>query len=89
MINNVEVYSKPDCPYCNKAKHLLKTMSIPFSESTLNKDFTREFIVDKFPHAKTYPIIVVDVFYIGGFSQLQERINEEYKDTAQLLNEGE
>lgn len=85
MIDHVEVYTKPDCPYCFKAKQLLKSSNIPFNEYKLNEDFTREFLMDKFPHAKSYPLIVVDGFHIGGYSQLQEMI--ETKDSQKLLNE--
>jgi glutaredoxin len=88
MIGSVEIYTKPDCPYCTKAKHLLNTMSIPFSEQKLSVDFTREFLMDKYPHAKSYPVVVVDGFHIGGYSQLAEKIETEFGKTTQLLNEG-
>ena len=43
--------------------------------------------MDKFPNAKSYPIIVLDGFHIGGYTQLVEKINETNNDTKQLLNE--
>jgi len=64
-------------------------MNISFNEQMLNKDFTRETLLEKFPHAKTYPLVVIDGFHIGGYSQLEEKINEEYKSDKQVLNEGE
>jgi len=82
----IEVYSKPNCPYCTKAKQLLMTMNIPFNEYKLDDDFTREIILDKFPLAKSYPIVVVDGFHIGGYSQLVEKINSENSDNRKLLN---
>ena len=86
-IGLVEVYTKPDCPYCTKAKHVLKTNNINFSEFKLNEHFTREIIMDKFPNAKSYPIIVLDGFHIGGYTQLVEKLNEHHSSTQQLLNE--
>jgi glutaredoxin len=82
----IEVYSKPNCPYCTKAKQLLTTMNIPFSEYKLDEDFTREILLDKFPLAKSYPIVVIDGFHIGGYSQLVEKINSENSDNRKLLN---
>jgi glutaredoxin len=82
----IEVYSKPNCPYCTKAKQLLSTMNIPYNEYKLDEDFTREIILDKFPLAKSYPIVVVDGFHIGGYSQLVEKINSENTDSRKLLN---
>ena len=86
-IGLVEVYSKPDCPYCTKAKQLLRTSDIPFSEFKLGEHFTLEIIMDKFPNAKSYPIIVLDGFHIGGSTQLVEKLNEHHSSTQQLLNE--
>jgi glutaredoxin 3 len=88
MIGNVEVWTKPDCPYCVKAKQLLSLKNIPFSELKLNEDFTREILLEKFPNAKSYPVIVIDGFHIGWFSQLNEKLIEEFSDTRKLLNEG-
>lgn len=87
LINNVEIYSKPDCPYCTKAKQVLRTHDIPFTEQVLGQDFTREIIIEKFPTAKTFPIVVVDGYYIGGYTQLAEQLNKLNEDNRRLLNE--
>jgi glutaredoxin 3 len=83
----IEIYSKTNCPYCTRAKQLLNTMNIPFNEYKLDEDFTREIVLEKFPNAKTYPIVVVDGFHIGGYSQLVEKINSENTDNRKLLTE--
>lgn len=87
MIGHVEVYTKDNCPYCNKAKQLLKTMNIQFNEQKLDRDFTRQILLEKFPNAKTYPVVVVDGFHIGGYTQLAEMVNQSASDTKVLLNE--
>lgn len=87
MIGHVEVYSKPDCPYCTKAKHLLRTNGVSYTEFKLDEHFTREILMDKFPNARSYPVIVLDGFHIGGYTQLVEKINSINNDTRQTLNE--
>jgi glutaredoxin 3 len=87
-MERVVVYSKDNCPYCTSAVHLLNTRKIAFEEQKLGLDFTREQILEQFPTARTFPIITVDGFYIGGYTQLAERVNQEYSETKQLLNEG-
>jgi glutaredoxin len=87
MFGQVEVYTKDNCPFCNRAKQLLNTMNISFSEQKLDRDFTREFLLEKFPNAKTYPVVVVDGFHIGGYTQLAEMVNTQTKSTSVLLNE--
>ena len=83
----IEIYTKPDCPYCNKAKQLLRTTNQQFNEFKLNVDFTREILVEKYPNAKTYPVVVIDGFHIGGYTQLAEMINQSSTDDRKLLNE--
>lgn len=85
--NVVEIWTKDNCGYCTRAKQFLSNKNIPYTELKLNEDFTREILLEKFPTAKTFPVIVVDGFYIGGFTQLEEMVNEQ-RDGRKLLNEG-
>lgn len=87
VINHVEVWTKPNCTYCTRAKQLLSLNNIMYDEFKLDEDFTRETLLEKFPSAKTFPVIVVDGYYIGGFTQLEEMVNEP-RDNRKLLNEG-
>ena len=84
----IEIYSKPNCVFCERAKTVLMQRQIPFVEYKLDIDFTREILLEKFSEARSFPVIVVDGFYIGGYDQLQQKLNEETKDTRKLLNEG-
>jgi len=56
-------------------------------EKILDRDFTREHLLETYPTAKTFPVIVVDGFYIGGYTQLAEKLNEELNKPQILLNE--
>jgi glutaredoxin 3 len=85
---NVEIYTKPDCPYCSRAKSLLRDQQIPFTEQKLDEDFTREILLEKFPEAKSFPVVVIDGFRIGGYTELRHKLMEETQDTRKLLNEG-
>jgi glutaredoxin len=83
----VTLYTKQNCSYCNQAKVLLASKNISYTELKLDSDFTRENLLEMFPRATTFPVVVVDGFNIGGFSQLQTMINEQTTSTARLLNE--
>jgi glutaredoxin len=83
----IEIYSKDDCVYCDRTRNMLRDRQIPFFEYKLNIDFTREMLLEKFSEARSFPVVVVDGFYIGGFTQLQMQLNEELKNTQKLLNE--
>ena len=87
MIGHVELWTKPGCSHCSRAKNLLTSHGISFNEKVLDVNFTKEQLLENYPSAKTFPVIVVDGFYIGGYSQLATRLNEEFSDSRQLLNE--
>ena len=84
---NVEIWSRVNCPYCTSAKEILRDFNIPFTEKVLDRDFTREFLLETYPTARTFPVVVVDGFYIGGYNQLSQKLNEEKSSTQRLLNE--
>ena len=84
---NVVIYSKPDCPYCVNSKLLLQSKNISYRELKLNEDFTREHLSELFPNAKTFPVIVIDGFNIGGYTQLVQKLNEETVDNRKFLSE--
>lgn len=87
MIGDVVIWSKPDCPYCSRAKNVLRSNNVQFTEKMLNRDFTREQLLETYPTARSFPVIALDGFYIGGYTQLVEKLNEVNNNTQQLLNE--
>jgi len=84
----IELYSKTNCSHCDQAKQLLRTHGKDYIEYKLDEDFTREILLSKFPEAKTFPVVVVDGFHIGGYQQLLQQLNEETSDTRKVLLEG-
>ena len=72
----VEIFGKPDCIHCEKAKFLCKQKEIEFTYQELGKDFEMGFILEKFPGAKTFPQIIVDGEYVGGYDDLSVFLKE-------------
>jgi glutaredoxin len=68
---------------------LLSSKGINYSEMKLGVDFARESLIEMFPEAKMFPVVVVDGFNIGGLPDLKKMIMEETKSTSRLLTEGE
>lgn len=86
-MKQITIYSKNNCPHCVRAKLTLTNKGIPFTTLTLDEDFTRDVLLEMFPTAKTFPVIVIDGFYIGGADQLEKLINEETHTNQKLLIE--
>jgi len=82
----VEMYSKDGCNYCMAAARLMMQKGIQFTVQELNIHFTREMLLEKFPDARTFPVIVVDGMYIGGYNELNEELNKQPSSQI-LLNE--
>lgn len=84
---SVILYTKDNCSYCINAKLLLTSKGIPFSEMKLGEDFTRETLLEMFPEARSFPVIVIDGFNIGGYHQLKEHLNSQVSETKKFLTE--
>lgn len=83
----IELYSKDGCTFCEHTKNLLRDLGKPFIEYKLDQDYTKEILLSKFPEARTFPVVVVEGFYIGGYHELQNMINEELQDNRKVLME--
>lgn len=68
------VWSKDTCPFCDQAKALLKMKGIEFEERNINKDWTREQLLEAVPNARTVPQIFLDGNLIGGFTELRKHL---------------
>ena len=49
------VWSKPACPYCTKAKALLKTKGIEYEEKNIAEGHNIQDLLELVPNARTMP----------------------------------
>lgn len=71
----VEIYSKPQCPFCVQAKALAEREGHELTYKMLDEDFDRESLMETFPGARTFPQIIVDGDKIGGFTEFKALID--------------
>jgi glutaredoxin 3 len=69
------VWSKDQCTYCVQAKALLDARGIDYEERNIMQDWTREQLLEAVPTARTLPQIFLDNEYVGGFTELRQRLN--------------
>jgi len=67
----IEVYTKVDCPACNSIKQMLNSFNASYAEYTIGLNITREEVLDKFPNARTVPIIVYDNEIVAGAAEMK------------------
>lgn len=73
-MSNIVIYSKPNCTYCDKSKHLIKTLGFKYEEKMFGKDFTtpEQLFEAVGKQVRTMPQIIIDDNHIGGYNELVE-----------------
>jgi glutaredoxin len=82
----IEIYGKPMCPFCDKAKQLCESRGFEYTYKQLGTDFDREQIMEMFPTARTFPQIKVYGKPVGGYDQFTKYIDDTgYNGTGHSL----
>ncbi len=67
----IEIYSGDFCPYCSKAKSLLKRKGVTFTEYNVRKDMARQSeMLERSGGARTIPQIFINDHHVGGCDDL-------------------
>ena len=75
MNDTVVVYSKTNCPFCDKAKQLFSEKNQAYTEMVIGEDITREEFMSLFPNVRTVPFIIINTEEVGGYDRLVEYYN--------------
>ena len=77
-MKTVEIYTLSYCPYCQKAKYLLKEKGVEYTEIPCDDDEEkmREELTKKYnlKSLATFPQIIIDDINIGGYSDLRQKV---------------
>jgi glutaredoxin len=68
------VWSKPACPFCVKAKNLLKNRGIEYEERNIAEGYKIEDLLALVPNARTMPQVWLDGEHLGGYYELEETL---------------
>ena len=73
-MNKIDIYTSSTCPYCIKAKKILKTLGLTFIEHNIDDSFdeTTKELSERFKRPiMTVPQIIINENYIGGCDDLE------------------
>jgi glutaredoxin 3 len=71
-VAKVEVYTTSYCPYCTRAKSLLKSKGVAFEEIDVSTDeAVREKMIEMSGGRRTVPEIFINGKIIGGYDELR------------------
>lgn len=66
----IEIYTKPYCPYCERAKALLERKGADYTEIVAAHDATLRAQMQARSGRLTYPQIFIDDLHVGGCDDL-------------------
>ena len=84
---NVLIYSKPNCPFCIKAKDWFTSRGFTYTENVLYDEEQMLGMFQKIPGARSVPQIFIDDKLIGTYDDLMEVADTIVKKTSGGLME--
>ena len=70
---NIEIYTKPWCPYCRRAKSFLDKKGTSFNEIDIQAEpERRDEMIQRADGGHTVPQIFIDGIHVGGCDDLHE-----------------
>jgi glutaredoxin-like protein len=75
------VFSRPGCPFCARAKGLMRDAGIEFEELVLNRDYT-DRTLRAVADATTYPQVFINGEHIGGSDDLEAWLSKGHSKAA-------
>jgi glutaredoxin 3 len=76
----LKVYSKNNCPFCDKAKHLLETKGISYSEVKIDQDAeAREWLMAQGHRTVPQLYLGESLLVEGGYQGLSKLSDEELR----------
>lgn len=72
MEARIEVFSGPNCIYCERAKRLLNEYGLEFRELSVSEEKNLDEVTRRVPTARTIPQIFIDGEHVGGFDDLKK-----------------
>lgn len=75
----IEIYGKPQCPFCDRAKALCEQIGEEYTYKSLGTDFDRDEMLETFPGARTFPQIILNGEKIGGYTDLEAILKADYE----------
>ena len=69
-MTNIEIYTKDYCPFCARAKHLLTTKGVSFTEYDITHDVEGQQEMIERSQRRTVPQIFINGYHVGGNDDL-------------------
>ncbi|SDL52196.1 FAD-dependent oxidoreductase [Halarsenatibacter silvermanii] len=86
----IEIYALEWCPYCEKAKALIKSKGFSYKEYDIGEEEVEEEMQERTDGAKTVPQVFIDGHLVGGYDDLVDaNISGELNDLLGIEEEAD
>jgi glutaredoxin 3 len=73
----VQIYTTESCPFCHRAKDLLKAENVPYQEvDVTGDDAARASLLERSGGQRTVPQIFIGETHVGGYTDLAALKNQ-------------
>jgi len=69
-VARIEVFTAPNCGYCERAKALLRAKGLAFAELDISAEKQRQVFQGRLPRVRAVPQIFIAGAHIGGYEDL-------------------
>jgi glutaredoxin 3 len=76
MTSSIVVWSKPLCPFCDKAKAKLDSLHVNYEVKMIGTDVQLDDLLEAVPGARSVPQIQINGENIGGYTELLKYIED-------------
>lgn len=74
FLGQVLLFSITGCPFCARAKKMLKDLQVPYADVNLEKYPERRYEMQERTGRRTVPQVFFNSKHIGGFDDLQKLV---------------
>ena len=75
-MKTIQIYTKPHCPYCHRAKALLDNKGVEYQEIDISIDDDKRAEMMRRSQRQTVPQIFIDQIHVGGSDDLVAADND-------------
>lgn len=89
ILYKIEVYTKKNCPYCNKVKDFFIKKSLSFTEILIDDSLSKAKYLEMCARSKgrtTVPQIFINNYHVGGSDDLMKLLKNSEKFDILLYN---
>jgi len=74
-MKNIEIFTGPGCVHCDKAKAILKTNQLPFTELDISDPKVMQEFRSRLPRTRALPQIFIDGEHLGNDEDLRLKLS--------------